>query len=159
MSRILQKLRERVQILKPVDVENDEGGFDRGYTVLTTVWANVTPIVMISSGKKQPIYGKGRPVYIREVQAEIGGATHQFTIRTSSVSTLGTGFSSGFSSGFDSIANIHPLSCEYFLFMQRGSTTKGRLFQIRSIVDNDERREFLNIFAEEIEEQGTGITL
>ncbi len=153
MSRLLNKLKERVQILKPVDVENADGGFDRGYTILTTVWAEVVPMVAMATSPY------GRPVYIREVQAEIGNITHRFTIRTSSVSALGVGFSSGFSSGFDSIANIHPLSAEYFLFMQRASTIKGRLFQIRSVVDKDERREFLNVFAEEIEEQGTGLVL
>ena len=62
----------------------------------------------------------------------------------------------GFSEGFDSIEDLALLKSDYFLFLQQGSTVKGRLFRIHGVSDNKEQREFLEIGAEEIEERGTG---
>ena len=72
------------------------------------------------------------------------------------VESLGKSFTKGFSSGFDSIEDLAPLKSQYYLFLQRGSTSKGRLFRIHGIMDANERREYLKIDAEEIEERGTG---
>jgi len=144
MSRLVHKLRQRVQIQKPVDTPNDNGGYDRTYTTLDTIWMGMK--------------SKRKVMIVRESQVEwLDQGTHEFIARNCAVSkALGTGFSDGFSTGFDSIANLNPLTSELFLFMQRGSTTKGKRFRIKRMDDWEERREYYLIDAEFIEEVGTG---
>jgi hypothetical protein len=126
---------------KPTQTPNDDGGFDFGFDVLLPVWMGLKPV---TPGQ-----------YIRGEQ--IGeGVTHVFTVRRIAVASLGRDFGRGFAPGFDSIEDLNVLKSDYYLFLQRGSTVKGRLFRIKSVTDNDERREYLRIQAMEEEERGTG---
>jgi len=138
MTLLRHKLRERVQVRTPVQSPNDDGGFDRSYTTMATIWAGFKAVK------------KG--FYVRGVQVE-EAATHEFLMRRTAIDTLGGGYSQGFSSGFST--GYHDLShikSNCFLFVQRGSTTKGRLFRIHEFEDAKERREYYKIRAEEIEE-------
>jgi head-tail adaptor len=149
MTWVVPKLRDRLQIKIPVQTENDAGGFDRSYSTLLTVWGEFKPTK----------FGfHAQAAYIRGEQIK-NVITHEFVIRRSSIASLGKGFSSGFSTGFNQIADLTPLKSDYFLFVQRGSTIKGRVFKVHKIQDHQERREFIILFCEEIEEQGTGYSL
>jgi head-tail adaptor len=44
------KLKTRLQILIPVEVDDGQGGVARSYTTLTTAWAEVTPLPSRVSG-------------------------------------------------------------------------------------------------------------
>lgn len=157
MTWIAPQLDRRVQVLMPTQRPNEAGGFDFGFGVpfgdsfeygsfgymapLLTIWAGLKPV---TPGQ-----------YIRGEQ--IGeGVTHEFKIRRGAVASLGRTFGKGFGGGFDSIEDLAPLKTDYFLFLQRSSTVKGRLFRIKNVKDNDERREYLRVQAEELEERGTG---
>lgn len=139
---LANQLRERVSVLEAVETANDDGGFDRSYTTLTTIWAGIKPISL-------------KPRYIRGVQIE-NTPTHEFILRRDSVSYLNTQFSSAFSSAFDSITDVNPMKSDWYFFVQRGSSSKGRLFRIHGIEDVLERRNHLRVYAEEINEEGTG---
>ena len=67
-------------------------------------------------------------------------------------------FTSAFSTDEDSILDITPLKADYFIFLQAGSTVKGRLFRIHRMLDNDGQGEYVKVRAEEIDEVGTGYT-
>lgn len=136
------QLKEKIQIKKAEETHNDDGGFDISYTTLTTIKASFKPLSL-------------KPRYIRGVQIE-GTPTHEFIVRRSSVDSLGKNFSSAFSSAFDSIADLNPLKSDYYIFVQRSSSVKGRLFRIHNIEDMEEKRFYLRIYGEEIEEVGSG---
>ncbi len=145
MTWLVPQLKERVQIGKPDQSPNDDGGFDFSFDVVSTIWMGFLPSTFQGRGSS----------YVRGEQIN-ESVTHILKARRNSVESLGRGFTSGFSNGFDSIADLGLLKSEYFLFVQRGSTVKGRLFRIHDVTDNKEQREYLNISAEEIEERGTG---
>lgn len=142
MSWQAPKLRYRVQIRKGVQSDNVFGGFDRSYETLITVWAGLKRLSDYST-------------YIRGVQTD-DKETHEFIVRFFAVEDLGKEFTSAFGDSFNKQADSNPLKSDYFIFLQEGSTVKGRLFRIRRIQRDEKRREFLIIKAEEIEEQGTG---
>ncbi len=98
--------------------------------------------------------GRGS-AYVRGEQIN-ESITHELKVRKSAVSSLGRNFAKGFASGFDSMEDLSSLKADYFLFVERGSTSKGRLLRIHNVIDNKEQREYLKVFAEEIEERGTG---
>jgi len=143
------KLNKRVQILKPFQDPNNEGGFDfdiNGDGVnpspLATVWMGFSPI-----GKSRYIRGK----QVNEV------VTHEFIVRYLTVKSLGKEFRGSFNLGFKSMPDLGPLKPDYYLFFQSNSSAvKGRLFRIDSIINVGENNEYLSIAAEEIEERGTG---
>ena len=141
MTWLVPQLTHRVQVGKPTQTANSAGGFDFDFDALLTVWAGLKPVT-----PRQYIRGE----QIRK------GITHEFIIRRMAVASLGRTFGKGFGGGFDSIEDLAPLKTDYFLFLQQGSTVKGRLFRIKSAKDNDERREYLRVQAEEIEERGSG---
>lgn len=147
MTWLADKLRYRIQIRKPVQTPNDAGGFDRLYETLLTIWAGFKP-TKFGSSFSQAMYAQGQ-----QIRQNI---THEFLVRRSSVQNLGKAFGDGFGSGFNSIADLIPLKSDLFIFLQKGSTVKGRSFKIHRVQDNDEKREFIKLFCEEIEEQGTG---
>lgn len=147
MTWLTSKLKDRIQIRKGIQTADDGGGFDRTYETLLTIWASVLPSSQFRLNSAS---------YTRGSQTEWDNLTHIVIVRKIAVAALGTGFSSAFGDGFNTIADLRPLKSEYFIFVERGSTTKGTLLRIRNIVDNDERKEFLNLKCEEIEEQGTG---
>lgn len=141
MSWLVPLLRKRIQIGQPTQTANTDGGFDFGFNTLLTVWAGFKPL---TPGQ-----------YIRGEQ--IGeGITGEFAIRRIAVASLGRDFAKGFGGGFDSIEDLVPLKSDYYIFLQQGSTVKGRLFRIKNVKDNDERGEYLRVQTEEIEERGTG---
>lgn len=147
MTWLAPKLKERVQIRKATQEVNDAGGFDRAYTTLLTIWAEVQPIKFGSFLQQRKIRG-----------SDVAGIiTHMGKIRRTAISTLGIAFTSAFSAAFDSIQDISILKADYYLFVERGgSTSKGKLFKIVRTEDFEERREYTKLMLEEIEEVGTG---
>ncbi|MBU1621802.1 MAG: head-tail adaptor protein [Gammaproteobacteria bacterium] len=164
MSWILPKLNNRVQVLKPTQRPNDEGGLDLVFGVpfegafdvgefdmlapLTTVWMGFQPIGYKTSGTK---YIRGKQV------AET--ATHEFIVRHLAVASLGKEFGLSFSGEFKYMPDLNPLKSDYFLFVQNGSAVKGRLFRVHEAQNIREQNEYLSIVAEEIEERGTGYSI
>lgn len=161
MAWLIPKLTHRVQILKPTQEPNDDGGFDFGFGIpmgegfesgsfeylspLKTVWMGLNPVGYKGTGLK----------YIRGKQVS-ENVTHEFVARYLSVLALGKAFSGGFDSGYKSMSDLSPLKSDYYLFLENGSKVKGRLFKIDSISNDKEQDEFLSIAAEEVEERGTG---
>ena len=146
MTFLAPKLRERIEIREAVQTPNDTtGGMDRSYNTITTIWAGIKPVSMSVA---QAAYIRGEQV--EEVE------THIFTVRRTAVSSLGRDFSKAFAGDFDSIEDLSPVKTNWFIFLRKGSANKGRLFKIHRVMDKEERREYLLIMAEEIEEHGTG---
>ena len=143
MSWLVPKLRYRIHIQKPVQSANSDGGFDREYETITTIYAGMNII---------PEYG----TYIRGQSIDDKIFTHEFIVRYSAIKNIGKGFSSGFANGFDSLEDLNPLKSDYFIFLKDGSNVKGRLFQIINIQRDDERKEWFKFKVKEIEERGTG---
>lgn len=143
MTWLFPRLKKRIQIRRVEDLHpNDDGGFDRDlYTTLLTVWAKCKPLKPGS--------------YIRGIQTD-EQITHEFEIRRVAVSTLGGEFSTAFDESFTAFSSLALLKSDYFIFLQEGSTSIGRLFKIHNIKDHNELKEFLVIQAEEIEEVSTG---
>ena len=130
------------------------------------------PIIACWAGVKN----LGAAKYWRGVQINIT-ATHEFTVRRMALGMIHgaafgrafgvSGFDStsrglvrqfdiGFDSGFDTIVDQNIPKSNFFLFMEDDTTTRGRLFRIETVMDAEERKEYLLILAREIEEQGTG---
>lgn len=146
MSWLAPKLKHRIQI-QTVEQEADSftGSLDRTYTTIKTIWAAV---------KRD-----SRADYIsaiRGVQTEDSKETNIFTVRTGAIKKLNVAFTSGFSSGADSIEDINILKSDYFIFLNKGSSVKGRRYRIVGIRLDDDRQEYIDIYAQEIEEKGTG---
>ena len=140
------KLKKRIQILEGIQTDNESGGFDISYKVLTTVWAGME-------------ISKGFNKYIQAIRGESleEQETHTFLVRKIAVQNIGKQFASAFASGFGVIENIYPLKSDYFIQCFEG--TRGRLFQIVSIARDEENKEFLKFKAREIEEKGTGFNV
>lgn len=147
MTWLAPQLNRRVQIGKPVQMPNDDGGFDLTFDTLLTIWMGIKPVTFKGAGSS----------YIRGEQIN-ENITHVFTARRMAISSLGRTYSRAFSAAFDSIEDLGLLKTDYFLFLQQGSTVKGRLFRIHEVTNKNERDEYLVIGAEEIEERGTGYT-
>jgi len=152
MSWLCADLKERVQILYPMQDPNDNGSLDLilgddvgDLTPLKTVWAGLKPISFQGRGSQ----------YVRGEQIN-ENTTHSFKIRKSSIDDLGRECGLGFDSSFKYMADLIGLKSNYFLFLERGSTSKGRLFRVHDVVDHREDREYYNIGAEEIESRGDG---
>jgi head-tail adaptor len=140
---IAPRLKFRVQILEPSQENNSSGGLNRSYTKLDTIWSGFEPL---SPNARQRL---------SSVEA-FGNASHRFIFRYSAISDIGKSFSSGFAIGFDSIANISPLDRSFYLFVEKESNVKGRLFKILTMMNNKANDEYVEIICEEIEEHGTG---
>ena len=134
-----------VQVGKPIQVANAEGGADFSFENLMTVWMGFKPIGYKTSGTK----------YVRGKQVS-EAATHEFIAMLSEFELLGREFITAFGIGFHGMETLSPLKSDYFLFVQEGSTVKGRLFRILESQNVNEDGEYLSIVAEEIEERGTG---
>ena len=156
MSWLAPELREQVQILIPRQDPNDENGsLDllmgddlESLSPLKTLWMGFAPVSFQGRGSQ----------YIRGEQIN-ENVTHRFKVRSIEVADLGKEFGLAFSSSFKYMSNLMGLKSNYYLFVQRGSTSKGRLFRIHDIVDDKENREYLKVGAEEIEERGTGFNI
>jgi len=145
MSWMVPKLKHRIQIRQPVQTPNDAGGYTRSYTTALTVWAEIKPVSVMGA---YVAYTRGESVDTLP--------SHECTVRLTAVKSLGKSYTSGFSTGFDSIEDLAPLKNDYFIFLEAGSATKGRLFRIVDLKRDEENSEFLKFRVQEIEEQGTG---
>lgn len=144
MTWLVPKLKNRVFLQTAAQTENStSGGFDRSYSTVATIWAGLKPV------KKS--------WYTRREQTEEAD-THEFLIRRCALSAIGGAYSSGYSTGFDMGGDLTAIKSNYFIFVKKGSSVKGRRFRIRGIENADEGDEYYKARAEEIEEIGTGAT-
>ena len=140
------KLKHRIQIQRAIQTPNNSGGYDRTYETLLTVWAGLNELTNLTS------YAK----YIRGEAITDKTPTHEFKVRKVAVQNLGQETTKAFSTAFDSIEDLMPLKSDYFIFLQQGSTVKGRLFQIIDLSRDENYNEYIKFRAMEIEEKGTG---
>ena len=133
MTFLAARLRHRGSIRKPVQTPNTTtGGFDYTYEIVTPIWLELKPI---SSSR---IVGA---MYVRGTQTA-DYPTHIITVRRN------------MSLGVDFVATQTPrVTNDYRVFVD-GADGKGRMFQIMSSLNKDERGEYLELIAKEIEEQG-----
>jgi head-tail adaptor len=148
MGYIASKLKQRIQIQTPVQTPGGRGELALSYEIILNIWAELIPVSSRMTAFVDAIRGQNANT--------IDTVTHNFRVRYEAVKYLGKQFGKGFGPGFDSIEDLAPLKSEYFVFMQRGSTIKGRRFRIRTIERDDQFREFIRIGCQEIEETGTG---
>ena len=168
MTRVAKLLKERVRIVKPakaiIGAVGTVGGFDRSYTVISEVWAEVKPIAQASRDIAH-FAASNRGTQVNSV------ATHKMKVRRVAVDGLGAAYSTGFSRGFEISGNLQVLKSEYYVIREREglgsfptgigggselSDVVGNLYRILSGVDLNSDRELLEIRLMEIEEQGTG---
>lgn len=146
MSKLANKLKHRIQIRRAIQTPNDAGGYDRTYETLTTIWSEMIDTNYISQQAK----------YIRGETLSDKVPTCYFKVRKVAVQNLGKEMASAFSTDFKAIADLMPLKSDYFIFLEQGSTVKGRLFQIMDIIRDERNKEWIKFSAMEIEEHGTG---
>lgn len=129
MTLLAHKLRHRVQILQPIQEPNsDTGGALLSYEHKATVWSGLKPMNF-----------RGTQVrYIRDQQiTDI--PTHAFTMRKNP--TLGVDF-----------LGPNPLiKGTAFLRIDQGEG-RWRVWRVAGVQDKDERGEFLEVAAREIEQ-------
>lgn len=141
MTWLAPQLNKRIQIGRGVQTASGSGGLNFSFSSLLTVWAGLMPLSF-----RECIRGQ-----------QVGRLdTHEFTIRRVALSDLGRSFTSAFSTAADSIPDIAPIKADYFIFVQSGSTSRGRLFRNPRMLDNNEEGEYVKVRAEEVEERGTG---
>ena len=145
---LVPRLTSRVQIRKAVHVPNSSGGLDLTFETVSTVWAEAKP--------KGVGFVSLMAQAVRGVQPEIGFDNMDFTMRMSAVENLGKEFARSFSIAFKNMADLAPLKSEYYLFLQAGTTVKGRLFRVKRISRDESWREYVVVGAEEVDERGTG---
>lgn len=133
MTFLAARLNKRGSIRKPVQTPNTTtGGFDYTYEIVTPIWLELKPI---SSSR---IVGA---MYVRGTQTA-DYPTHIITVRRNA------------SLGVDFVATATPrVTNDYRIFVD-GADGKGRMFQIMSSLNKDERGEYLELIVKEIEEQG-----
>lgn len=160
MTWLIPQLNARVQILRPTQRPTDEGGLDLVFGVPfggafeESGFNMLAPLLTIWMGF-QPIGYRGGTKYVRGKQVS-ETATHEFLCREKAVSNLGKEFSLAFSEAFKYMSDLAPLKSNYYLFLQKGSSVKGRLFRVLESSNVREQDEYLSVIAEEIEERGTG---
>ena len=150
MSWLTPKLRHRVQIQKPSQTALSSGQAQMNYETLLTVWAEKKPI----SEYIKAVRGVNTGSINRGVNTDL--STHMFTMRKVALQNLGREYSLAFGDGFKNMADINEMKSDYFLFHQKGSTTKGVRYRVVSTSIDDDRNEYVKIKAEEVEEVGTG---
>lgn len=146
MSKLAHKLKFRIQIQEAHhEITNFTQGYGLKYKVLDTIWAGIED--------------KSASAHVRTANKDGHTDTYdtKFLVRWSSVKNMGAKFSPGFSSGVDSVPDINPIKVDQVIFVQVGSNPDvGRRFRI-ILTNRDERfKEFLHIYAKEMEEVGTG---
>lgn len=146
MTWMAPKLSSRVQIQQAVQTPGDSGLLELSYTTIKIVWAEVKNIERLS------LFAMA----VRGVNTQEGKDTHQFRVRTAALYGIGNETSRAFTSAFVNMEDINQIKSNYFLFLQHGSTVKGRRFRIRGMQLDESHSEYIRIFAEEIEEEGTG---
>lgn len=142
------KLKNRIQIRTVVQTPNERGGFDQSYETIATVWA-----------ERQSLLTKffHYVTFINAQNLNSNLVTEAFIVRYEAVRYLGKQFTSAFSEAFDCIEDLNPLKDNYFVFMERGSSSvKGRLYKIGAVEKDDEYKDHILFRCFEIEEKGTG---
>jgi head-tail adaptor len=142
MSWLVNKLRHRLQIQTTIQTPEATGGMDLTFNTETTVWGEVKPV----------------SDYIKAIRGAQTGTniTHHALVRKVGIESLTRAFSSAFDTSVDQMADMNIVKADWFVFMERGSSVKGRRFRVRGIINDDDRNEFVKIALEEIEETGTG---
>lgn len=146
MTWMAPKLSSRVQIQQAAQTPADSGLLELSYTTIKTIWAEVKNVERFVFFSQQ----------VRGVNIQEGKDTHQFRIRANALYGIGNETSKAFASAFVNMQDINQAKSTYFLFLQHGSTVKGRRFRIRGMQLDESHAEYIRIFAEEIEEEGTG---
>jgi hypothetical protein len=133
-----------MQIREAVQTPNAIGGYDRTYNTLTTVWGDIRPT-------------REYAAFVRGVQ--IGEyETHEITMRLSAVEHLNAEFDSAFGDGTASLPDVNPIKSTFFIFVEKASSTHGRLFKVKRVKMDETFKEYIKLFVEEVEEHGTGYT-
>lgn len=135
MTWLAAKLNKRIDICRPIQTPDSDGGFETTFEVIVSVWANILPV------KSSPFL-----TFIRGMQTT-QTVTHVIIVRECAVRHL----------KLRSDSTINPIKSNYFIFLRQGqeeSSTKGRRFAIREVVDVDEKGEYYRISVEELNEEG-----
>lgn len=146
MTWLAPKLNKRIQIQQPSQTAASSGALEMTFTTLKTIWAEVKPVSRYTAFAAM----------VRGQNTNEGQETHIITVRTGAIIGLNRETSKAFSSAFDNIDDIYQLKSNYFIFLNDGSSTKGRRFAIKGMQLDEANGEFIKIFAEEMEEVGTG---
>jgi head-tail adaptor len=145
MTWMAKKLGKRLQIQTASQTPASSGALELSYTTLKTVWAAVKPITRNTYAQQ-----------VRGVNTSDEIDTHVFTVRSSALYNLGREFGRAFATGFDNIDDLNMIKSNYFLFLESGSSVKGRRFRIKGMQIDEARGEYIQIYSQEIEEEGTG---
>jgi hypothetical protein len=168
MSYIAHELNRRVQILQSVDTPNSSGGFTRSYKKLTRVWCKVKTInefgilAGITNVRGQNISDfeshelKMRRDSVRSAMSEAFGGAFADGYDSQGSNGLGKELSSAFDQSFESILDISPIKSEFFVFLEEGSATKGRLLRVKKALLDERNRKYIKLKCCEVEERGTG---
>jgi hypothetical protein len=147
--KLAYKLKHRIQIRKSVQTPNEEtGGFDQSYEILATIWA------ALQEGTKG-----GMEEFVKYIRGETVASdipTHTFIVRKVAVQNFGRELSIAFDSAFKQMPDLINLKSDYYIFMQAGSSVKGRSFKIMTLRQDENYNEYIKIRAMEVEEMGTG---
>jgi head-tail adaptor len=132
MTWLANKLRHRVDIVKPVQTPNaTTGGSDRTYSVQATVWAGFSAIETV---------GGVRALWERNVQVgDEDAPTHKFKMRRNS------------KLGIDFLGAVPKLQGTYWIRLKT-ENGKARLFRIRGVRDAKERGIMVDVYVNEQEE-------
>ena len=136
------QLDKRVKLFEPSQAEGSAGGLEQTYTELKEIWAGVQSV--------------SHNTYMRWSSTEEGSISHEFIIRKNAVDDLHTQFSTAFAGATDNIADLNPIKSNMYI-MLLASSTKGRFFRVKRVMNVEEKDEYLSILCEEIEEFGTGM--
>lgn len=146
MTWLAPKVNKRIQIQVAEQTPADNGSLDRVYTTLKTVWAEIKPTSRYSS----------YPGIVRGVNENSQEETHKILIREVALRGLGAQFARAFASDFKNDEDINKIKNNYYLLLESGSSVKGRRFRINGMQHDEIHREYIQMYCEEIEEEGTG---
>lgn len=146
MTWLVPKLNKRIQIQLAEQTPVSNGSLDRKYTTLKTVWAEIGPTARYSS------YAQ----IMRGVNSDSQEETHRIVVREAALRGLGAQFARAFDTGFKSLEDINKIKSNYYLFLEYGSSVKGRRFRINGMQHDERNNEYVRMYCEEIEEEGTG---
>jgi hypothetical protein len=146
MTWLAPKLDKRIQIQQPTQTAASSGALEVTYTTIKTIWAQLKPVNRFNA----------YTAIIRGQNTNEGTETHVITVRSSALIGLNREWSRAFSSAFDNLDDISQIKSNYFIFLNHGSSVKGRRFVIKGIQLDEENEEYVKIYVEQMEEAGTG---
>ncbi len=143
---LANKLKHRIQIQTVEQTANSEtGNLDRTYTTILRIWS------AIEEDKLQRYIN-----VTRGVQTESSKSPFIFIVRRDAIKGLGAQFASAFDISIKSMSDINQIKIEYFLLHEQGSQIKGIRYIIKGIIPDLNKKEILKIYADQLEEVGTG---